>query len=651
MSISKEEQNQLSKKINEHKNKINELLIKIKNTKFDYDKIDLYREILKLDNTKEVYVLDYLLLLQKYDQKTFETVLEKFQVCLSDKIYNTYFSQYKRTNARQKILNFINLIKDSPVETDEEKSIAINRINTLLSQIDNIGFKNKKNITWENEELYLYSLYILLVGSISNLIIFYNKVNLDSKIINEPIYIQKRENSEMARNDNDINSEIRIRYFTYELINYLLFHSNFFNYIEEIKIFLGSVDENFHERFGSLVLCNNEDKSLFEDYINFLATYKFDKYTYISFWNETFIPLKLENKNKLIKELGFKIKFEYYENGKKLKISDHKDESLIIDADKYNLENLIYDSKYEIYVRTIKRKLNKYLKPTFYKSDLFVCNTKTHWKNLLIDIFRSKAYKQVRDSLFIKSQVDFFFVDEIIANIIDNIKFFIYNTSFLGDTNDYNNKIYEYGNFNIDIENESVSLLIFYGFHIIINIHEIGGHLNVKYQYYISLDETFHSPDIKEDLKRLYSNHRKERNKESGEAIELGLFGQVKDTLTIKEALFVLNKNNYVLTSEQFKANFGECNTKKLSELLDENMKVFLKKLEINPSNLDENDNNNYKYPIKRKFDSNEAYSGQKLRHPLKFYYNEPNAIHKFFQNPINKEYLDTLEKKIFNKK
>ena len=235
-------------------------------------------------------------------------------------------------------------------------------------------------------------------------------------------------------------------------------HCDFFKYINQIKKFLIDVEENFNNRFGNLELSNEEDKSLFEDYINFLATYKFDKCNYNSFWKEIFVPLNLEEKEKLIKVDYNCIKFELCEKGKKLRILDDNNDSYIIDADKYSLLNFIYDSKYETEIKNLKWKLNIYMKPNFYKTDLFVCNTKEYWKQLLIDIFRSKAYKEVRNSLFTQSQVDFFLVDDIIKNIIDNVKFFIYNTSFIGDTNNNNNTIYEYGNFNLEIENKSVAL-------------------------------------------------------------------------------------------------------------------------------------------------------------------------------------------------
>ena len=184
------------------------------------------------------------------------------------------------------------------------------------------------------------------------------------------------------------------------------------------------------------------------------------------------------------------IKYELLEDGKKLKLSEDNKYD-IIETDKYDLENLIYYSKYESNIESIKWKINKYLKPIYYKEELFVYKTKENWKKLLIDIFQSKAYIEVRNSLFNKSQIDFFMVDDIISEIIDNIKFFIYNIKFFYNTNKLTNTIYEYGNYNIEIKNKSIALLIFYGFHIIINIHEIGGNLNDRYQYFFSLNDNF----------------------------------------------------------------------------------------------------------------------------------------------------------------
>lgn len=629
-----EEKKIISEEINKYKTEINNILIEIGKTTLVGDKINLYQKILNLDNTKEDYVLNYLLCLEKTvgkeetEKKYFRKELNRLQICISDKKYNQYFKEYPRKNARQKFLDFINLIKDSSIQNDKDKSIIISKIIVLLSEINDTKFINKKKITWENEELYLNSLYKLLIFSVSYLIIYYNKVKLDSKLSNDPEYIKITTNLKNAQNANNEND---ISFFNLCLINFLLFHSDFFKYIMKIQKFLIDVDQKFKEKFGKLELCNDEDKSMFEDYINFLATYKFDNRNYNTFWEETFISLTLEEKNEILKTDLYDIKCELFEKGNKLKIYDDNN-SFTIDTNKYNLKNFIHDAS-ETEIKKFYWYLNKYMKPNFYKEKLFVCQTKKYWKKLLIDIFQSEAYKEVRNSLFEQRQVDFFLVDDIIKDIIDNIKFFIYNTTFLGYTNNYTNSIYEYGNVNLEIENESVALLIFYGFHIIINIHEIGGHLNVRYQYYISLNDAFHLPDIKEDLRELYTNSAKARNKESGETIEIELFGEVKQSLKIKEALFVLNKDNYSLPSNEFKKKFLNCQNQKLNELINENLKEFLKNLGIDSSNLDENDNNIYKYPLKRKSNETNVYYENKTRHPMSFYYDVPNELEKFFEN------------------
>ena len=273
------------------------------------------------------------------------------------------------------------------------------------------------------------------------------------------------------------------------------------------------------------------------------------------------------------------------------------------------------------------------MKSDCYNDNLFVCRTRKYWKKLLIEIFRSNVYIEARNSLFPKTQINFFFLDDFISDIIDNnIKFFIYNTTFLGETNIEINNIYEYGLYNLEIENHSVALLIYYGFHIIINIHEIGGNLNNKYQYYYTLDKAFYSPEIKSELNALYSNYAKDKKKESGEIIEIKLFGEVKCYLTIKEALFILNINNYKLALDDFKTQFQKCNEKILKDLC-EPLKELLPNLGINVNDLEENDNYKYNYPLKRKTDGGQIFFENKPRHPINFYYNDPEKIKNFFES------------------
>ena len=625
--------------INKYQKDIKEYLDKIKLCSDNYEKIILYKKILDLDNTKEKYVLDYLKCIKnmtesnEYKKTDLEKELKIYQICLSDKNYNGYFKEIPRTNARQKFLDFIKFIIDCSYKTNVQKSNTISKLNFFIFEVQE--YKNKKEITWENEELYLNYLYKFLIYSICSPIIHYKKVDINSIILQHEEYkimmeelekeIEKeKESDKKGENDNNIVSSKIISENTKMI--FLLSQSKFFDYIHVMQKFLKHVDVKFKERFKNLELKNMDDKLLFEDYIYFLGNYNFENYEYVPLWMETFVPLNLNLKKTFVDKFNKNeisiIKFELSQDGSKLKIEEDK-KSYVIDIDKYVLSKLINDSIYES-IESLKWKLNKYIKPIYYREELFVFKTKEHWKNLLIKIFRSKAYKQIRDSMFIQSQIDFFMIDNIISEIIDNIKFFIYNTSFPDNVNKETDSIYEYGNYDLEIENKSEALLIFYGFHIIINIHQIGGHLNVKYQYYISHKEEFQSPEMKKEIENLYSHSAIERKKESGDEIEIELFGKVKNALKIKEALFILNKDNYELDSHEFKEGFLACNNKTLKELINEDLKEFLSFLGIDPTELDENDTNyTYKYPLNRRVNEPEHYYINKSRHPMSFYYND----------------------------
>ena len=633
---------EILEKINQYKKDIQSYLLKIDNSSDLEEQKDLYMKILNIDNTNETYVVNYLLYqkqlgdLNKISKENYINEVKKYHICISDAKYNEHFKEIERENSKQKILSFIKYIKDCSINSDKEKTDLVGFLFLIHMKIKSIGFNNKKKVTWANKELYLYCLYEFLIYSVTHLLIYYNKIKISKKLLNNEEYKkicdELEKEIEIQKKDDKINNIIKIHNLKNRKITFLLNHAEFFEYLKHMKVFLNKVDKNFNERFKDFELDNIDDQTLFEDYIHFLANYKFDKYDYVSLWNSTFVPLSLEEKKEII-NVNHEIKYELSEDGKKLKLFEGVNYD-IIEADKYDLKNLIHFSINESNIKSIKWTINKYIKPIYYKEELFVYKTKEHWKKLLIDIFQSKAYTEIRNSLFNQSQIDFFMVDNIISEIIDNIKFYIYSTKFFGNTNEMTNTIYEYGNYNIEIKNKSISLLIFYGFHIIINIHEIGGHLNIRYQYFIFLKDEYCSPKIDKNSKdNHYSNFAQDREKESGETIEIGLFGKVKSELTIKEALFILNKDNYALNSKEFKERFLACNSESLDNLINENLRTFLLKLEINPEDLDENDNTIYIYPINRKTNETVVYRENKIRHPISFYYNNPEFIKDFIQN------------------
>ena len=636
--------------INQYKVDIDNLLIEISKSTDLNEQKNLYKKILNLNNTEEKFVVDYLVCCKalagtnEQEKSNYEKELEKYHVCISDTKLEKNFPEFTRKNAKDKILFFIGLIRDSSLKTDEDKSALVSMFTFLLIQAYNLGFTNTKKITWENKELYLYGLYEFLIFSISDMILNNNKVKLTAKItedeefkkINQDLQMEiekerkkKEENKEVNQGVNDIDS-FEIQKLKLRKLNFLLLKSNYFQYIINMQEFLKDVDKNFRIKFGNFEFQEAEERILFEDYIHFLATYEFLINDYTAFWNEAFVPLNLGDIEKIIK-VDYKIKFELDKDGKNLKISKDDDE-VSIETKKYDLKNFIHYAMSESSVDSLMWKKNKYILPMYYKEDLFVYKTKEYWKKLLINIFKSKAYSEARISLSSQQQIDFFKIDSIIEEIIDNIKFFIYKTTFFGNINKQTQNIYEYGNYDVTINNKSIALLIFYGFHIIINIHEIGGHFNLRYQYFITLKKEFSSPIIDKNIKNLYSNYANKRDKESGETIEIKLFGKVKAGLTIKEALFILDKNNYELKSEEFRNRFMDCNNKKLDELLNDNLKTFLSALGIDYKDLYDDDAI-YNYPIDRRTDEKDISYENKNRHPVNFYFDDPKIITDFFND------------------
>jgi len=365
-----ENKDKIIEEINKYKLKIENISLEIKKSSDFEQKVKLYQEIFSIDNTQEKYVLKYLLYLKEMNiqykgQTIFLKELERLQICISDRNYNKFFKEFPRKSARNKILNFINLIKDSSLKNNEQKSKLIDEINFLIFEVDNLKMNNKKKITWENEELFLYSLYEFLILNVSQVIIYYIKKNINSKIF------QDEEYNEINNKLKNEKNKIEIQKLNMRKSTIILLHSKFFEYIDYMKKFLVYVEKYFRERFGNLELDKYDDKLLFEDYIHFLATYNFKESSFNSFWKEVFVSLNLEEKKNIL-GVNFEIKFDLIENGQKLKISDDYNNFIIIEVDKYNFTNLIYDFKYERNVNNIIWKLNQYMKPNYYEENLFV---------------------------------------------------------------------------------------------------------------------------------------------------------------------------------------------------------------------------------------------------------------------------------------
>ena len=365
----------------------------------------------------------------------------------------------------------------------------------------------------------------------------------------------------------------------------------FTRFISNLTTFLNEIEENYNKRFKDLEIKNNDDKILFEYYLLFIGNTDFSEtiYTLSDMWNEFFAPLnddEIQKKiNILNKDEMDALEINFNRQKRVIEITIMYEKIIIENIDNYAIIPLINDIIKISIDYNLEWSLTKYLRPTKYKDNLFIYKIKNIWQNLIFKIFNSNAYNSIKFSFYDLKQIDFLSDQSIFLDIIDNIQFFTFNCIFNGNTISELYRIYENALFS-KFHEKSVSLLIFYSFFIITNLHEIGGHFYVRFQYFYSLNEGFESPNINESEKPSYSVFGNLRGKESGERLEIKLFGRVINKLTINEALYILNINNYNQNIKEFQKNFYACNSKSIGELIDNSLEMFLTSLSIKKDDL-----------------------------------------------------------------
>ena len=645
-NLEKENYYEIRKNNEEQLRKLKEELNQLKENK-ELDSIDAliltYEKIFEIDNTNEEDVLNYLLLFLtklkegKIDEKYMKDKLDIFNIFISDDNYIKYFQAYERVNSITKINNLIELLKTDLDNDDNfiKRKEFIDKIYDLKEKSNTFyssNIKFKRSITWKNTELYLFNIYMNFLESLVEKIDFY-KNKISNMALESKVFLEKQIEYSNSKDEKVFK----------ELQNLIIYEGEFIKiYIKYFQSFLEKTENNYNMRFPNNInfLNKEEDRIIFEDYIQFLSSYNFngkETHTIANFWNETFVQITDKNMLELIENVNHKNKSGDSKKDRDKLIFDLKDNKLIIkqngvmikiidDIDNYVFENLLNDLDNNTNLVDFDYYMNKNLKPNYYKTKLFVMKNKNTWKELTINILNSKALKEAQEYLFESAYIDILSDREFLSDVIDNINFFIYKTNFIASSKRYSQKIYEYGLYRkLDDTNLDLSLLIFYAFNNISNIHEIPGHLNVSIQNrFNSNNKSFESPDIQKYNSQLFSSYAKPRGKESGEKIEIILFGRKIDELTTKEALFSLDPLNYIHGLKNFKERFKKCNQYELKDLVHEWTKnTYFKQLGININATSENLNSSF--PIeanKNKINENIKFKRELLDHPIEFYYN-----------------------------
>ena len=567
----------------------------IKDNKLDLEeKKNKIVNLLKTDNTNENIVLEYLNLkkniLSKPIDDSLKNILFQYECCIEEIKFNKNFQTEKVTKSayKKRIMHLISLIKEYGEKKNLDDKIE------LLVNIESESVKNFHNtfpINYNvNLELFFYSLYEILYMQILS---FYKNNHVTKDDIEDHIMEPTIEKSKLLFYNDKENSEKikaldkKLKYIPFICGTFNNFLSNFSNFIENTNV-------NFCKRFGSEQLKDERELLLFTDYIFFLSYYPFIKYDadeYIAIWNDTFLDIKIEDKIKLAKSFSVD-RFTFKLDNNILTVENNLKKPEI-----YSIPNIEDYSFIKLipYLFSIEHKpdlieLNRFLKIDKYTEKLYIRKIWKSWEEFLIKVLSSNMVDSVFKKIFddIKITKDdktpsphSFFNKEEIKLIINNTRYFIFNSDFYGITVGKNLLIYLNGDPYL-IKGDPLQSKIFYlSNNVKSNLYEIVGHLNIKFQYYLSKDKRYTSPKLNKPSFQAKSRG----DKEAGEFIEELIFGESNQKLTTEQMIYILDIKNYEKDYISFREGFIKCGKEKGYKISAE-FKKFLNQLDINSDKL-----------------------------------------------------------------
>lgn len=325
------------------------------------------------------------------------------------------------------------------------------------------------------------------------------------------------------------------------------------------------------------------------DFCFFVQNNDFFKDTtfHIDRWANTFSQTEQDIK-KFIKNnsiQNFK-EYESKDNALTLTITDHLGKEVKIvkinNIDKYCIRSVLYyltkkygnifnydqEEKDTNNYKKIYETINDYEIENLLRLDLAQdIYINKYWKIIedhLIKIFTSpvikSAFKEICKKLGFSNYYDFLNEKDLKA-LFNRARIFQFQTDFLGLTEPAFFIDYIYYKGFIDIYGEDCSKLLNLCFYQVAEEHELLGHLNLRLQNFICSEQKS-SPII--DYKD------KTKGPESGDYVEMILYGQRKTELDLNEMLYLLDAENYNVTLDEFKNNFIKCkeNPYKISDYL-----------------------------------------------------------------------------------
>jgi len=554
-----------------------EKLMEIEKEKNQTVLINLYINILNINNTDQNIVLKYLLFVKELYKDDTMSIHAKndfndYLYFLPVETWNNNFVDIikkERSSLENIDLVFQKILSKNWVQANyKEMNIVIQFFRDIILA-NKKEIKNTSPITWENEELYIYFLFQVFIERIMNKIHYYSQESNFENTTNEEFlfynnnikYLESKKGTLKSQKAKDELEEM-IKKQKQKRESIIICEGDFFKkYLFNFQKYLSSIQNSYLKDFSKKKFPEKEDKELFERFMIFVSGYEFEnlpKYI-LEVWKNSFNNLDFSEKNNLFEiynkqNLPFSSKFH---NENKIEIIPNiNQKSIIIDnIDDYDFRDLLLEIGYKD--EFDEDEFIKYVKIPKINKHLYIKKIMKEWIDFNITIFNSKTIREIFDNLF-DTQDDSLLSRDELKIIFDNIVFFNFDADFKGMTQRPTMKIYEYGPL-IPLDNKDVSKLISLAFLLDINEHEILGHYNIGYQLYNTKDKSkYQSPIID---KHLASDYAKDKHCiESGENIEIKLYGRVIVNMTLKEALFILNPKNYEDGLVQFNKKFMKCN-------------------------------------------------------------------------------------------
>ena len=612
-------------KFNSIKNEVNTEYESIIKDNLD-DKINKIANLLKIDNTNENIVFEYLNLmkskLEKSTDDTLKKILLQYECCIEEVKFNQAFQVVKvtKTSYKKRIMQLILLIKEYNSKKELDDKIE------LLEKIDSQKvekFENTFPINYNvNLELFFYSLYEILYMQI---LYFYKNNFVTKNDIEEHILKPTIEKSRLLFCKDEENSE-KIKYLDKKLKYIPFIYGTFNKHISNFSRFIAHTNANFCKRFESDPIKDEKELLLFTDYIFFLSYYPFIKYDateYAFIWNDTFLDMKIEDKIKLAESFSISLVSYKLDNNILKVIDNHQKEEMfsIPNIDDYSLITLMD------YLLMSGRKpdlieLNRFLKIDKYSEKLYIRKIWKSWEEFLIKALSSNMVESVFKKIFDgtknikddnKSSLYSFFDKEEIKLIINNSRYFIFDSDFYRITIGKNLLIYLNGDPYLVKGDPIQSKIFFLSNNVKSNLYEIVGYLNIMFQYYLSKDERYKLPKLNQSQSS--TQEKSIKDKDVRKFIEELIFGKLSQYLTIEQMLYILDIKNYEKDYISFREGLVKCREEKGYKISPE-FKVFLNQLDINSEEI--------RYEYKGRFPFIEFYKNErefnKSEHPLDGY-------------------------------